>query len=653
MSLPPLVLAAALGFWGWRSGNYGSAVLLAVLLETPRFVRMRFELSYLDFTRVAQLCTVIFVGLLGYLFATVEPPRTARAVLTTMLWMPAVLAPLVLSQRLSTSGLLPLSALFRYLRKMRERDPAYRETELDFAPIYFAICLVAAGIPNQRDSVFYIGIVFIGCWALAGARPTHAGLASRVPALVAAIVLGYGGHSALSRAQAALEDWVSDWYLAGMAANPYRNTTDMGSVGRLKMIDSIVLRVYPQAPDKTAPKLLHLASFTTLEGNTWVARRTHMAALEPLADGTSWELSSAAAQHRTRIFIRLENGKAVLALPGGTVRLENAAALVMQRNTLGAVQADFGGDWAPYTAGSAEATADYAPPSNDDLALPRRERAVVERVAQELALHGLPPQEALARIHEHLAGFTYSTYREGAIRPGRTPLEDFLLHSKSGHCEYFAAATTLLLRAAGIPARYATGFSVQEFSKLEDAYVVRARHGHAWARAYVDGRWIDVDNTPPSWAEEEASQAPFWEGFADFLRWAQFRFTQGGPLQFGIGGAVVLVALLAFFIWRLFRGKRAALQASAAAAARGFAGADSELYEVEARLAARASHESLGDWLARIAPTLDATVRDTLAQLIPLHYRYRFDPQGIAPSERRTLRDQSLALAARLKSTDG
>ena len=653
MSLPPLVLAVALVFWGWRSGNYGSCVLLALFVEAPRYLRLRFELSYLDFTRVAQLCTVIFVGLLGYLFATVEPPRTARAVLTTMLWLPAVLAPLVLSQRLSTRGLLPLSALFRYLRKMRERDPGYQETEIDFAPIYCAICLVAAGIPNQRDVFFYAGIVLVGCWALAGARPEHARLASRVPALVAAILLGYAGHSGLSHAQAWLEDWVSDWYLGAMTSDPYRSRTDMGSVGRLKTVESIVLRVYPQSPDTAAPKLLHLASFNALEGNAWVARRAPMAALEPLADGTSWEITNGAAQHRTRIFIRLEGGKAVLPLPAGTVRLENAAASFMRRNALGAVQAEFGGDWAPYTAGSAEAVTDYAPPGNDDLVLPRRERQALERVADELGLRGLPPQQALARIHDHLGGFAYSTYREGSFVPGRTPLEDFLLHSKSGHCEYFAAATTLLLRAAGVPARYATGFSVQEYSKLEEAYVVRARHAHAWARAYVDGHWIDVDNTPPSWAEEEARQAPFWETFADLLRWAQFRFTQGGPLQFGIGGAVVLIALLVFFVWRLFRGKRAAPQVAAASGARAFAGTDSEFYAVEARLAARAPHESLGEWLSRIAPTLESGVRDTLAQLIPLHYRYRFDPQGIAPAERRDLRDRSLALAARLESSDG
>ncbi|MBT8330725.1 MAG: transglutaminase-like domain-containing protein, partial [Deltaproteobacteria bacterium] len=39
-------------------------------------------------------------------------------------------------------------------------------------------------------------------------------------------------------------------------------------------------------------------------------------------------------------------------------------------------------------------------------------------------------------------------------------IENFLTRSRSGHCEYFATATVLLLRQAGIPARYARGYSV-------------------------------------------------------------------------------------------------------------------------------------------------------------------------------------------------
>ena len=64
---------------------------------------LRFELNHTDFSRVADLCTVIFVALLGWLFLSVEGPRTARAVLTGMLWLPAVLR--ALAGLLSVNGL--------------------------------------------------------------------------------------------------------------------------------------------------------------------------------------------------------------------------------------------------------------------------------------------------------------------------------------------------------------------------------------------------------------------------------------------------------------------------------------------------------------------------------------------------------------------
>jgi len=243
------------------------------------------------------------------------------------------------------------------------------------------------------------------------------------------------------------------------------------------------------------------------------------------------------------------------------------------------------------------------------------------------------------------------------VPAGSTALGDFLQRSKSGHCEYFAAATTLLLRSAGIPARYATGYAVLEHSALEKAYLVRARHAHAWSRAWIDGRWIDVDTTPPSWAEEEERSAPAWQALSDFLRWAQFRWSQSGPLEMGVGWGIALAGLIAVFIWRLFRGKRAARQAAVVAMRHRFNGEDSEFYAVEARLAARAgaraAHESLAAWLARIEPAIDRPLREALARAKALHERYRFDPRGIGAGERRALRSECLALSARLESLHG
>jgi len=78
------------------------------------------------------------------------------------------------------------------------------------------------------------------------------------------------------------------------------------------------------------------------------------------------------------------------------------------------------------------------------------------------------------------------------------PLEDFLFAEKDGHCEYFASAAAILLRAGGVPTRYVNGFLGGEWNDLRQAITVRENRAHSWIEAYL-GRegWVRVDATPP------------------------------------------------------------------------------------------------------------------------------------------------------------
>ena len=95
-------------------------------------------------------------------------------------------------------------------------------------------------------------------------------------------------------------------------------------------------------------------------------------------------------------------------------------------------------------------------PEDDDLSLERMdvgERAAVDAASRELGLAGLPVEQVMARIDGWFGKrFTYSLYQTGR-ESGQGPLAKFLGDSHAGHCEYFATATVLLLRSAGIPAR--------------------------------------------------------------------------------------------------------------------------------------------------------------------------------------------------------
>jgi hypothetical protein len=656
MTLPYGLLGAGLAFWGWQTGNVAVGLGLAALVEGARWSTVRFALRDGDCARVADLCVVLFLGVL----ATGAATRGMReGIVVAVLWLPVLLAPLVLAQRLSSAGRVPLSALFQHLRRRERRDPAAHDPAIDLSGVHLALCVVAAGLGNLRTAGYYIGAVVLTAWALHATRPRHVPVAGWAAMIALAGGIGYAGQAGLGQLQAVVEDWATEWYLRGMDADPYRASTDIGSIGRLKLRDAIVLRVYAEAGSAGRLRLLHRASYTTYSGTTWHARRFPLAPLTPREDGTTWVLGDGTAALRVKIATRLEDGKALLALPAGTVRVSELAAAALERNALGAVRAEVGGEWAIYVAETGHDADTATGPGDEDLGLPRAERETIEQVAHELGLAGLAPAEALARIERHFATFSYSTFRESAPPPGTTALADFLLRSRSGHCEYFAAATTLLLRAAGIPARYATGFAMLERSELEQAYVVRARHAHAWSRAWIDGRWVDVDTTPPDWFGVEERRAPLWQPLADVLRWAGFRWAQRPGFEPGATSYGLIVLLVAALAWRLFRGRRLRRVAGLADAPASHSrhAPDSEFYAVERALAERVSPrepgETLTGWVARVGSALTESTRAHLDRAVGLHLRHRFDPAGLDGSERAALREAAVALVEQLERQTG
>jgi transglutaminase-like putative cysteine protease len=77
------------------------------------------------------------------------------------------------------------------------------------------------------------------------------------------------------------------------------------------------------------------------------------------------------------------------------------------------------------------------------------------------------------------------------------PLEDFLFNQDAGHCEYFATAAALLLRAAGVPTRYINGFLGGEWNSIGKHITIRDNRAHSWVEAYLgEFGWYRVDATP-------------------------------------------------------------------------------------------------------------------------------------------------------------
>lgn len=100
-------------------------------------------------------------------------------------------------------------------------------------------------------------------------------------------------------------------------------------------------------------------------------------------------------------------------------------------------------------------------------------------------------------IREYVRGLVEYDTATGAMPSNKDDFALwFLTEAESGYCVHFATAATVLLRAAGVPARYVTGYMVN----VGEGYtVVEERHAHAWVEYLDPDRgWTVLDPTPIS-----------------------------------------------------------------------------------------------------------------------------------------------------------
>ncbi|MEV6346669.1 DUF3488 and transglutaminase-like domain-containing protein [Actinoplanes sp. NPDC051851] len=111
-------------------------------------------------------------------------------------------------------------------------------------------------------------------------------------------------------------------------------------------------------------------------------------------------------------------------------------------------------------------------------------------------------------------GFTYSLTTQAA---GNASDIAAFLEKKEGYCQQYAAAMAWMVRAAGIPARVAFGFT-RGTPEDTDTYVITNRNAHAWTEVYFQGfGWVPFDATPAAnvsgsarsaWAPDTDSPEP-------------------------------------------------------------------------------------------------------------------------------------------------
>jgi transglutaminase-like putative cysteine protease len=108
--------------------------------------------------------------------------------------------------------------------------------------------------------------------------------------------------------------------------------------------------------------------------------------------------------------------------------------------------------------------------------------------------------------------------------PPSDPLAYFLFQKRAGHCEYFAAAMTVMLRSVGIPARLVNGFLTGEYNDVGGDFIVRASDAHSWVEVFFPSYgWMTFDPTPPASEPVAGTFARFgryWDWFQ--LQWSEW-----------------------------------------------------------------------------------------------------------------------------------
>jgi hypothetical protein len=128
------------------------------------------------------------------------------------------------------------------------------------------------------------------------------------------------------------------------------------------------------------------------------------------------------------------------------------------------------------------------------LGLPEGSGRTVD-LAREVAGEG-EPLERIRRLRAWLGANCRYTLLF-VDRPRGNVIEDFLFETRAGHCEYFASALAVLLRAAGVPSRMVVGYRGGQWFEDGAFYLVRQSDAHAWVEAWVEDRgWTRVDPTP-------------------------------------------------------------------------------------------------------------------------------------------------------------
>ncbi len=309
----------------------------------------------------------------------------------------------------------------------------------------------------------------------------------------------------------------------------FSDTVELGQIGDIKQSDIVVMRVKTDRSPSEIPANLKWRgiSFDYYDGRSW--KRTDPSRhaipiqgfyykLQDSTQGTNWI--------RQTFFLEAMSTDVIFATPKA-LALSRDVGLLLRDSSDGL-----------YTSKPITAKLRYSAVSDPILPDPATisDLRPVPPEIQKVYLQVPPEDPRIAELTKQITRsakdrygkaqalqeylrthYAYSLVLRGTPN-SRDPLAMFLFDVRSGHCEYFASAMTIMLRQIGIPARLVNGFRMGEYNALGDNWTVRQYDAHSWVEAYFPPYgWIEFDPTPPEPAHPKSAFLRVMANLADAI----------------------------------------------------------------------------------------------------------------------------------------
>ena len=625
MRIPPIFIGAATIFWGFSAGWEVFSIVAAIIFEASSLIKTRFDLQERDFVRISDISSLVMLLLLFYAYLENEPRQIFLAFIASN---PIVFMPLLFAQLYSTSDKVVIGTGFG--------KTVHKHKPVDIRTLYIMAVILGASSGVNKSTWFFPGLFLLVIVFLSGSvinrRTSIKFIIFSLIAFIGSVALSDGIVVTHMFLREKMMELYRNWYMS-RNTDPFRTSTALGETGYLKLSGNIIMRVKPEKKEGV-PIYIKSADYNMLSGNVWHSRFKKTTSI--LFDKEmEWQLFGE-GEGKDKIHISSwmgRNGTGILHLPIGAKRAVKLDVVGLEKTELGTVTVDEGPELLNYFIQYENDERFEPEPTAKDMLVPEKEVAVLKKVIAENDLKGTSPAQTVENVSKYFSKFTYTLDLDS--KRGSSVLEDFLIRTKSGHCEYFATATTLLLRVMGIPARYSVGYSVSEYSTLEDTFIVRARDGHAWVTAWVGNRWITVDNTPPQWRSMDREKRSIFEPIRDFFSWIRIEyemFRRQKSKTFNMALIIIAAVLTLFMMVKIYlrkkivskddnKGKKILTYTPK--------GLNSPFYDVLERCRMdnlpKKEQESLRQWLARSRERLFEA--EKLSEILRLHEELRFNPE--------------------------